>query len=280
MTKKTKLLIFNTARSKSVKSFLFHSCFLLLCLVCSTLRWKGTSRDKLYNELGWESLNLRRWSRRLIPFYKILNYLTPDYARHPIPPIRDLSYNFRQCSIIGQISARSKSFYPSCLSEWEKLEPGVRLSSSVSMFKKKILAIIRPSPKLVFGVYDPKGKSILTQLRVILSTLNCHKFKHNFRNTLNPLCPINDGIENTEHYFLLCQAYCTIRRDLLTCVNDILYQNGFRNLSNEVLLQIILYGHEKLPYDSNANILSMTIQYIHDSKRFERMTTNNFSECS
>ena len=22
--------------------------------------WKGTSREKLYNELGWESLNLRR----------------------------------------------------------------------------------------------------------------------------------------------------------------------------------------------------------------------------
>ena len=149
----------------------------------------------------------------LFLIYKILNYLTPDYTKHPIPPIRDLSYNFRRCNIIGQICARSKSFkssfYPSCLSEWEKLEPELRLSSSVSMFKKKILAIIRPSPKLVFGVYDPKGISILTQLRVGLSTLNYHKFKHNFRNTLNPLCPVNDGIENTERYFLVCQAYCT-----------------------------------------------------------------------
>ena len=63
--------------------------------------------------------------------------------------------------MIGQICARSKSFkssfYPSCLSEWEKLEPEVRLFSSVSMFKKKILAIIRPNPKSVIGVYgDPK----------------------------------------------------------------------------------------------------------------------------
>ena len=122
--------------------------------------------------------------------------------------------------------------------------------------------------------------SILTQLRVGHSTLNYHKFKHNFRKTLNPLCPINDGIENTEHYFLHFQAYCTIRRDLVTCVNNILYQYGFRDLNNEELLQIILHGHDKLPYDSNAKILSMTIQYIHDSKRFERMTTNNFSGCS
>ena len=30
--------------------------------------WRGTARDKLYDELEWESLNLRRWSRRLILF--------------------------------------------------------------------------------------------------------------------------------------------------------------------------------------------------------------------
>ena len=62
------------------------------------------------------------------------------------------------------------------------------------MFKKRILAIIRPSPKSFFGVYDPKGISILTQMRVGLSTLNYHKFKHNFMDTLSPLCPINDGM--------------------------------------------------------------------------------------
>ena len=31
--------------------------------------WKGTSRENLYNELVWESLNLRLWRRRLT-FYK------------------------------------------------------------------------------------------------------------------------------------------------------------------------------------------------------------------
>ena len=30
--------------------------------------WRGTSREKLYAELGWESLSLRRWSRRLTLF--------------------------------------------------------------------------------------------------------------------------------------------------------------------------------------------------------------------
>ena len=39
--------------------------------------WRGTSREKLYAELGWESLNFRRWSRRLTLFFKIVNNLTP-----------------------------------------------------------------------------------------------------------------------------------------------------------------------------------------------------------
>ena len=41
--------------------------------------WKGTSRTKLYNELGWESLADRRDFRRLSIYYKIKNKLAPDY---------------------------------------------------------------------------------------------------------------------------------------------------------------------------------------------------------
>lgn len=43
--------------------------------------WKGTSREKLYEELGWESLSLRRWSRRLVLFSRlstILPQITQD----------------------------------------------------------------------------------------------------------------------------------------------------------------------------------------------------------
>ena len=28
--------------------------------------WRGSNRSKCYDELGWEALNERRWSRRLI----------------------------------------------------------------------------------------------------------------------------------------------------------------------------------------------------------------------
>ena len=37
--------------------------------------WQGSNRNKLYEELGWESLSDRRWLRRLTQFYKIHNHM-------------------------------------------------------------------------------------------------------------------------------------------------------------------------------------------------------------
>ena len=45
----------------------------------------GTSRDRIYNELGFESLSARRWIRRLSVFYKILNSKCPSYLFSLIP---------------------------------------------------------------------------------------------------------------------------------------------------------------------------------------------------
>ena len=42
--------------------------------------WRGTSREKLYAELGWESSSSRRWSRRLTLLYKFVNNLSPEYT--------------------------------------------------------------------------------------------------------------------------------------------------------------------------------------------------------
>ena len=86
---------------------------------------------------------------------------------------------------------------------------------------------------------------------------------------MNPLCAINDGVEDTEHYFLLCHAYDVFRHDLLSSVNAIVLPYDIICLSNEELLKVILYGHEQLCFDSNAKILRATLEYIHSSKRFE-----------
>ena len=43
--------------------------------------WQGTSRIKLYNEIGWESLHERRRYRRLTLYYKIIFNMTPNYLK-------------------------------------------------------------------------------------------------------------------------------------------------------------------------------------------------------
>ena len=40
---------------------------------------RGTSKEKLYQELGFEIMKERRWFRRLCSFYKTLNNQTPAY---------------------------------------------------------------------------------------------------------------------------------------------------------------------------------------------------------
>ena len=43
--------------------------------------WRGTSKERLYEELGWESLSARRWYRCLVLLYKFINSTTHDYTR-------------------------------------------------------------------------------------------------------------------------------------------------------------------------------------------------------
>ena len=91
----------------------------------------------------------------------------------------------------------------------------------------------------------------LTQLRVGLSKLNFHKFKHNFRDASNPMCPTNDGIDDAEPFLLLYPSFEAPRRNLLAGVSALLRPLGHTNLPNEFLMQILLYGDIDFTDDLN-----------------------------
>ena len=82
------------------------------------------------------------------------------------------------------------------------------------------------------------------------------------------MCPINDGVEDTEHFLLHCHSYYLQRNSLLGHVQAILLLYGLLNLSNEELVSIILYGDETLPVESNRAIIKATLELIESSKRF------------
>ena len=72
--------------------------------------WKGTNRDKIYEELGWETLDQRRFFRRLTQFYKIMNNLTPEYLKIPIPPLRGNLFGYRLNNVIRPLACRTERY--------------------------------------------------------------------------------------------------------------------------------------------------------------------------
>ena len=83
------------------------------------------------------------------------------------------------------------------------------------------------------------------------------------------MCPTSDGIEDTEHYLLLCPLFDVQRQDLLARVAELLRSFvQITDLSNDALTQLLLYGNQDLSNDLNRNILELTLRFIHETGRF------------
>ena len=93
------------------------------------------------------------------------------------------------------------SFFPSTVIEWNKWGSNIRNAESLALFEKRIMAFIRPFAKSTFQCHDLKGLKLITRLRLWLSHLRFHKFKHSLQDTLNPIC--NCGTVETTVYYLL-----------------------------------------------------------------------------
>ena len=193
---------------------------------------RGTSRKKLYQELGLESLRDRRWYRRLVYFFNIVNRNSPAYLNNLLPT-RQYSYNIDRSNLFSLYSVNSdyfkNSFFPFCVREWNKLGPEITNLKSVSLFKKSILSFIRANSFSVYNVHDPIGLKYLTRLRLNLSHLREHKFRHNFLDTVNPLCSCS--LEMSVSHFLLHRPFFTNLRitlldNLIDIIGDIYIQSS------------------------------------------------------
>ena len=231
---------------------------------------RGTSREKLYNELGLEPLSSRRWFRKLCAFYKITHDKTPNYL-YSIVPHHNQIFNFRNRNRIPNIFCRTESFrnsfFPSVISEWNKLEKNIATAETFSFFRSCLLKQIRSSGNSIFNISNPLGIKYLTRLRLGLSHLREHKFHHRFSDTLNPLCPCNLEVESVTHFFLHCHFYINER---LTLMNEIFNIDPDIHLLNDISISnLLLYGNPQYSSDINKNILEVSIKYILVSKRFE-----------
>ena len=141
---------------------------------------RGSSREKLFQELGLETLQQRSWYRKLCCFYKILKSKSLKYL-YSIILIHNMSYRTTQCNKIPAINVKhdffKNTFFPSTIIEWNKLDWKIKNSENIETFKKILLSFIRPSPNSTFNCHNPKGIKLQSRLTLGLSHFREHKFK-------------------------------------------------------------------------------------------------------
>ena len=98
------------------------------------------NRKNIHREIGLESFKSRRWLRKLCHFYKIFNEKFSSHLFNLIPNFKRV-HNSRLSYNIPLIKVRhdyfKSTFFPSAISEWNKLDLIIRNSASLNTFKKK-----------------------------------------------------------------------------------------------------------------------------------------------
>ena len=84
------------------------------------------------------------------------------------------------------------------------------------------------------------------------------------------MCSTSDGIEDTEHFLLLCLSFDVQRRDLFAGIVELI--RPFRqitDLSNDSLTQLLLHRDQDHSNELNRNILELTLRFNHETGRFD-----------
>ena len=232
--------------------------------------WQGTSRKRLYEELGWESLTDRRWLRRLTVFYKISKGLAPSYLSDHIPKRNEISMVLRnRCDYVplSRTDRYENSFFPYTIKAWKNLDEEAKSKPSVQSFKTYInKSYIRSPGHPLFGISDKQGINLLIKIRVSFSDLRDHRFSHNF-NCVSPVCNCGLDDETSVHYMLRCPLFTFERTPFLGRISDVIHSD-VTVLPDEHLLHILLYGSNMYNSITNKLIISETITSIRNSGRF------------
>ena len=230
---------------------------------------KGSSTEKLYEELGLESLKSRRWYRKMSLFYKVFKNESPRYLFNTIPnntEQRQTRHSDKIPTFFARHDYFKNSFFPSAINEWNKLDCLVKNAASFHVFKKQILDFIRPLPNSIFNILNPLGIKYLTRLRIGFSHLKEHKFRHNFQDSVDPMCSWSSGTERTKHFLLYCPNFHLQRQTLFDKIASI--DSNILTENEESIVNTLLFGKLNSENSFNKAILNASIEFILSTGRF------------
>jgi len=224
---------------------------------------RSVSLVNLYNECGWDSLSHRRNLQKYYFMYKVSNNLVPSYVIDLFPPLvnQRTNYTLRSHNNFTVPLCRTEIFKRSCIPSsinlWNDLDISKQCSKTLSAFKSSQVVNKEKVPS-----YYLHGKR---QLAIIHARLRnkCSNLKNDLYNNFlidTPYCNCNNDeqLEDSDHYFFVCQFYKQERITLFTetrCLHP---------LNTDTLL----YGSKNLLLEQNVQIFDAVQKYIHITKRF------------
>ena len=216
--------------------------------------------NNLYNEIGMETLKVRRERNVLLFFFKIIHNMVPSYLQELKPDKKKSGrYAFRTKNDFVEpdwrITKYRKSLLPFAISLWNRLDENTRKITNYESFKDTLMANTIDNP--LFYVGSRQEQIIMAKLRMGGSNLNGHLYSMKLIDS--PACSCGFINENEFHFFLVCPLYNRPRVTL---------QNAMGNIA-PFTLRTLLYGNENLDLTVNKRIVTETLRFIKDSKRFD-----------
>ena len=180
-------------------------------------------------------------------------------------------YNTRNANNIPQFKVKhiffQNSMFLSVVTEWNKLDQNIRNLENLSYLQAKAFEkFMHPSGSSVSRCHNPKGVKLLTRLRLSLSHLREHKFKHGFPDPLNPICSCGQGIETSTHFLFYCSNYSKERLTFLNVIRNI--DRNILEKNDLKITETLLYGDSSSDNTNNTLIVNSTMEFLIASKRF------------
>lgn len=120
---------------------------------------RGTSKAKLYQQLGLKLLKSRRWFRCSCCLHKIKTFGFPPYVSNLVSS-SVCSYNTQNLEDMAIYHPRTEtfkySFYSWTTFEWSKFDFTL-CKSSYKILRNYLLKMIFPSPNLLYDIHYPLG---------------------------------------------------------------------------------------------------------------------------
>jgi hypothetical protein len=229
-------------------------------------------------ELGWDSLDVRRKNQKLCLMYKIQKNIAPAYLTESCPPLvgAATAYNLRNAENIslppGNKKGYTNSFFPSTVRLWNQLEQNIKGSPSIDSFKFNLKKKRCLKKNKLYSNYS--GVRAINQTRMRLGLSGLKDQRRSYNHVDNSTCDFCGARkEDAMHYLLQCTTFAQPRVAFLDAIHELYLAKNInldlsRTLVKKELVNNLLRGDKRFNDVENANLFEAVQRFIGESRRF------------